>query len=608
MITDLANKLRIMIKKSNVKNSFDFANVWTIFLQLNVFLNKGTDMLKLLNYASSFFYPKIFKVIKEGYTAKMFSKDLFSGITVGIVALPLAMAFAIASGTTPEKGIYTAIVAGFIISFLGGSRYQIGGPTGAFIVIVFNVISKHGYDGLLLATFIAGIILLIMGLAKLGSVIKFIPYPVTTGFTTGIGLLIFSSQVKDFLGLAVSENPPEFIGKWQVILRNITSVDLQTLILGITTVAVIVLIRRKIPRVPAAFTAVALVTVIAFISGMDVETIGSRFGSIPSMLPEPSLPSFTLAKIRSVMPEAITIALLAGIESLLSAVVADGMTGDRHDSNTELAAQGIANIFSVFFGGIPATGAIARTATNIKSGAVSPVSGIVHAAVLFLFMIFLAPLAVKIPLTALAGVLMVVSFDMSEIHRFRRLLKAPKSDAAVMVTTFGLTVIIDLTVAVQVGVIFAAILFMKRMSEVTSISSCGWLFDKNINDGYDADSIKNKTVPEDVEVYEINGPFFFGMADKLKDTIASIEVAPRAFILRMRHVPAIDATGINALFELQEKCTKVKVKLILSGVKPDSQVMKALIKYGLDKEIGKKFITDNIDEALKIAGEDQSLS
>lgn len=559
-------------------------------------------MEKILRFVSSFIYPKLFKVLKEGYTAKMFSKDLFSGLTVGVVALPLAMAFAIASGATPEKGLFTAIIAGFLISFLGGSRYQIGGPTGAFIVIVFNVISKHGYDGLLLATFIAGIILLVMGLAKLGSVIKFIPYPVTTGFTTGIGLLIFSSQVKDFLGIKATQNPPEFAGKWQVIFQNISTVNLYALAAGLATVVIILLIRRRVPKIPAAFTAVTVVTLAAFFTGIDIETIGSKFGSIPSMLPMPSLPDFSLAKVRAVMPDAITIALLAGIESLLSAVVADGMTGDRHDSNTELSAQGVANIFAVIFGGIPATGAIARTATNIKSGAVSPVSGIIHAVTLFLFMLFLSPVAVKIPLAALAGVLIVVSFDMSEIHRFKRLLKAPKSDAVVMVLTFGLTVLIDLTVAVQVGVMLAAILFMKRMAEVTSISSCEWLFDKDKDDGYDKDSIRNKVIPKDVEVYEINGPFFFGMADKLKDTIASIEVAPRAFILRMRHVPAIDATGINALFELQEKCKKVKVKLILSGVNPESQVMEALIKYGLDKEIGRDYITPNIDEALKVAG------
>jgi len=545
--------------------------------------------------------PKFFKVMKEGYSLKLFSKDLFSGVTVGVVALPLAMAFAIASGTTPEKGLYTAIIAGFLISFLGGSRYQIGGPTGAFIVIVFNVITKHGYDGLLLATFIAGIILLIMGFAKLGAVIKFIPYPVTTGFTTGIGLLIFSSQIKDFLGLKMDTNPPDFTGKWVNVFDNISTISFHSLFAGLLTIAIILMVRKKIPKIPAAFSAVAIVTVLALLTGIDIETIGSRFGSIPSMLPVPSFPSFSIEKIRAVMPDAITIALLAGIESLLSAVVADGMTGDRHDSNTELSAQGIANIFSVIFGGIPATGAIARTATNIKSGAATPVSGMIHAATLFLFMMFLSPVAAMIPLASLAGVLIIVSYDMSELHRFARLFKAPKSDAAVMIITFGLTVVIDLTVAVQAGVVLAAVLFMKRMAEVTDISSCEWLFDRDIDDGYDADSIKNKVVPKDIEVYEINGPFFFGMADKLKDTVASIEVAPRAFILRMRHVPAIDATGINALFELHEKCKRVSVRLILSGIKPDSQVMEALLKYELDKTIGKENIARNIDDALEIA-------
>jgi sulfate permease, SulP family len=547
-------------------------------------------------------YPKFFKVIKEGYSLKLFSKDLFSGVTVGVVALPLAMAFAIASGTTPEKGLYTAIIGGFLISFLGGSRYQIGGPTGAFIVIVFNVIARHGYDGLVIATFIAGIILLIMGFAKMGAVIKFIPYPVTTGFTTGIGLLIFSSQIKDFLGLKMDANPPDFTGKWINIFDNISTVNFNSLFAGLLTIAIILMVRKKIPKIPAAFSAVAIVTALALLTGIDIETIGSRFGAIPSMLPVPSFPSFSIEKIRAVMPDAITIALLAGIESLLSAVVADGMTGDRHDSNTELSAQGIANIFSVIFGGIPATGAIARTATNIKSGAASPVSGIIHAMTLFLFMMFLSPVAAMIPLASLAGVLIIVSYDMSELHRFARLFKAPKSDAAVMIITFGLTVIIDLTVAVQAGVVLAAVLFMKRMAEVTDISSCEWLFDRDTDDGYDADSIKSKVIPKDVEVYEINGPFFFGMADKLKDTVASIEIAPRVFILRMRHVPAIDATGINALSELHEKCKRVNVRLILSGVNPEGQVMTALLKYGLDKMIGKENIAKNIDDALRISG------
>ncbi len=548
-------------------------------------------------------YPKLFKVLKEGYSARMFARDLFSGLTVGVVALPLAMAFAIASGTTPEKGLYTAIIAGFLISFLGGSNYQIGGPTGAFIVIIFNVIARHGFEGLLTATFIAGILLMLMGLARLGTVIKYIPYPVTTGFTTGIGLLIFSSQVKDFLGITTTTNPPEFIEKWQMIHENIASTNHAAVVAGFLTILIIIFIRKKFPAIPAAFSAVSAVTLLAMFGEMPLETIGSKFGSIPSMLPMPTMPSLSLASIRAVMPDAITIALLAGIESLLSAVVADGMTGDKHDSNTELTAQGIANVASVFFGGIPATGAIARTATNIKAGAVSPVSGIIHALTLFLFMIFLAPVAAKIPLASLAGVLIIVAFDMSELHRFAKLLKAPKSDAIVMLTTFGLTVLIDLTVAVQVGVLLAAVLFMKRMAEVTSIGTCDWLYDRTGPDAEDEDldSIRNKTVPDDVDVYEIHGPFFFGMADRLNDTIASIAVTPRVLILRLRHVPAIDATGLNALAALQEKCHKKGVRLILSGIQPRGHLFAALEKYGLAASIRYENITDNIDEALKLA-------
>lgn len=554
------------------------------------------------------FVPKTVTVLAGGYGKDAVIRDLLAGITVGIVALPLAMAFAIASGTSPERGLFTAVVAGFIISAFGGSRYQIGGPTGAFVVIIYNIIAREGFDGLVIATFMAGALLMVLGFAKIGSLIKFIPYPVTTGFTTGIALLIFSSQIKDFFGLPMGEVPPEFLEKWGEYAAHIGSIDPATVGIGLLTLAIILFLRRFAPKVPGAVVAIITASAIVALAGLEVETIGTRFGGIPSALPRPSFPALSLERIRALFPDAVTIALLAGIESLLSAVVADGMTGDRHDSNMELVAEGAANIASVIFGGIPATGAIARTATNIKSGAFSPVAGIVHAAVLLLFVLALAPLASLIPLASLAAVLIVVAWNMSELEKFVRLLKAPKSDVTVMLLTFLLTLVMDLTVAVQVGVVLAALLFMKRMTDVTRLAAPERVFEDGMDGPVgrheadaDADAVSLRTIPRGVEVYEINGPFFFGVADRLKHVLNEVERPPEVFILRMRHVHAIDATGLNALEIFHRMCRRQKIALVLSGVQPQPE--KAIVKMGLDELIGQENIRKNIDDALARANE-----
>lgn len=538
------------------------------------------------------FIPRTFEVFRHGYGRGLFIKDFIAGLTVGIVALPLAMAFGIASGVTPERGLFTAIVAGFLISFLGGSRFQIGGPTGAFVVIIFNVIHKHGYDGLVVTTLMAGVLLLVFGLCRLGSLIKYIPFPVTTGFTTGIGVLIFSSQMKDFFGLGLNEVPPEFFEKWAMYIQNFSSFDPLTLAIGAGALISILAVRRLAPRVPGPVVGVVLASVAVWSFGLDVETIGSRFGGIPSVLPSLSIPVVTLEQIRVLLPEAMTIALLAGIESLLSCVVADGMTGDKHNSNVELAAQGAANIASVLFGGIPATGAIARTVTNIRSGGQTPVAGIVHAGVLVAFIVYLAPLASFIPLASLAAVLLVVSWDMSELHKFIRVFRAPKSDSAVMLLTFVLTVVVDLTVAVYVGVILAAILFMRRMSEVTAITSC----ELSEMAGAAGAGFRDLAIPDGVRVYEIDGPFFFGVADRFQNVLSFLEEQPRVFILRMRKVPAIDSSGVNALETFVRRCQARGIHVVMSGVRDRARFV--LERMGTEQLIGSENICANIDCAL----------
>ena len=514
------------------------------------------------------FTPVFFEVMKN-YSLALFKKDLFAGITVGIVAVPLALAFAIASGATPSQGIFTAVIAGFFISFLGGSRYQIGGPTGAFVIIIYGIIAQHGYDGLLIATIMAGIILIFLGIARVGSFIKFIPYPVTTGFTAGIGVVIFSSQIKDFLGLTYKETSPEFIDKWISIFSNLSTINISSAAIGIGTVVIILIIRKMSTNIPSHVVAIVISTAVCFFLGLNAETIGDRFGTINAVFPSFTVPEVTIDKIRALFPAAITIALLAGIESLLSAVVADGMTGSHHKSNTELVGQGVANILSGFFGCIPATGAIARTATNVRAGGVTPLSGMIHAVFLCLFILFFSFLIEIIPMAALAGVLLVVSVDMMGIKNMANLLSSPKSDVVVLLTTFILTIIIDLTAAVQVGVVLAALLFMKRMSDVTSMGKINFdASEKTAQDIADPDATSNKDIPEGVEVYEINGPFFFGVADMLINTLEHIGKTPKVFILRMRNVPAIDATGEHALENFYNTCKKAGTQLVLSGVNP----------------------------------------
>lgn len=542
------------------------------------------------------FVPVFFEVIRN-YSLALFKKDLFAGITVGIVAVPLALAFAIASGATPSQGIFTAVIAGFFISFLGGSRYQIGGPTGAFVIIIYGIIAQHGYDGLIIATIMAGIILICLGIARVGSFIKFIPYPVTTGFTAGIGVVIFSSQIKDFLGLTYKETSPEFIDKWISIFSNLSTINISSAAIGAGTVIIILIIRKMSTNIPSHVVAIVISTAACFLLGLNAETIGDRFGTINAVFPSFTVPEVTIEKIRALFPAAITIALLAGIESLLSAVVADGMTGSHHKSNTELIGQGAANILSGFFGCIPATGAIARTATNVRAGGVTPLSGITHAVFLCLFILFFSFLIEIIPIAALAGVLLVVSVDMMGIKNMANLLSSPKSDVVVLLTTFILTIVIDLTAAVQVGVVLAALLFMKRMSDVTSMGKINFdVSEKTAKNIADPDATSNKEIPEGVEVYEINGPFFFGVADMLINTLEHIGKTPKVFILRMRNVPAIDATGEHALENFYNTCKKAGTQLVLSGVNPAPYA--TLKKMHFIEMIGEENITNHIDKAL----------
>ncbi|MBV5278078.1 MAG: sulfate permease [Campylobacteraceae bacterium] len=549
-----------------------------------------------------FWLPRSITILRDGYSFSNLSSDFIAGSTVAIIALPLAMAFAIASGVSPEKGIFTAIVAGFIISFLGGSRYQVGGPTGAFVVVLYAVIMKHGYDGLVIATILAGIMLFLMGAFKLGNIIKYIPYPVTVGFTTGIALIIFSSQMKDFFGFPIDKMPVEFTEQWVLYAVEVSHINYFSLIIGVISVTLLIKLRHLYPRVPAAIVVIVVFSLIVYLFKLPVETIGSKFGALPSMLPSPTLPTFSLEKIRAVFPDAITIALLGAIESLLSCVVADGMTGDRHHSNKELMAQGVANVASTMFGGIAATGAIARTATNIKAGAFSPISGIVHALMLFIFMFFFSKLIMMIPLASLAAILIVVAWNMSEFHHFKAIaLKSERNDTIVLLMTFFLTVLIDLNTGVQTGIMLAALLFIKRMIDVTGIIDKKKDFSLHFDseermDEDDKNAITCKIVPSNVEVYEIDGPFFFGVADRLKNILDFVKSPPLVFILRMRHVPMVDATGLHALEEFYELCHNNGTTLVLSGVNEHIKIK--MSRFGFDNKIGNENITNNIDDAL----------
>ena len=538
-------------------------------------------------------------------------RDLTAGVVVGIVALPLALAFAIASGVPPERGLYTAIIAGFLISVLGGSRVQIGGPTGAFVVIVYGIVNRYGYDGLVICTMMAGVILVILGLTRMGSLIKFIPYPVITGFTSGIAVLIFSSQIKDLLGLRMGSVPVDFMEKWVAFANNIASVSPSTLSVSLGTLLVLIVWPRVSQKIPAPFMAMILATAAVKFFALPVATIGSRFGSVPASLPSPHFPTIPWGHMGMLLSPALTVALLAAIESLLSAVVADGMINTRHKSNVELVAQGVANIVGPLFGGIPATGAIARTATNIKSGGRTPLAGITHSVTLLLILVFLGRWAVMVPLCALAAILVMVSYHMSEWRSFRGLLRAPRSDLVVLLLTFALTVFVDLSVAVQVGVVVASLLFMRRMADITQVE--GVTLDRGDAQEEDPGEITRTRrkgrrivdgheIARGIEIFEVNGPFFFGAAEKLRDTLSEIEDPPKVFILRMRHVPVIDATGIHALEQMAEKCRREGTILLL--VEIQHQPLRAIVRaQKLEALGGRPNLAKTLDVAMERANQ-----
>lgn len=546
--------------------------------------------------------PKLITVFREGYSRKQLTSDLIAGVIVGIVALPLAIAFAIASGVKPEQGLYTAVIAGFIIGALGGTRAQISGPTGAFIVIIYGIVQQYGYDGLAVATIIAGFILIAMGLMKMGAFLKFIPYPVTVGFTTGIALIIFSGQIRDFFGLRMQNVPADFIEKWEAYVHSSATMNWRALAIGATSLLIVFLWPRVTPKIPGSLIAIIVATAAVQLLDLNVETIGSRFGGVPNTLPAPHLPHLSWALITKMFSPAITIALLAAIESLLAAVVADGMMGTRHRSNMELIAQGVGNIISPVFQGIPATGAIARTATNIKSGGRTPVAAIVHALTLLLIMLFFGKWAALIPMPTLAAILIFVAYNMSEYHAFLKLLKSPKSDVIVLLVTFALTVLIDLTVAIQVGVVLAAFLFLQRMSEVAQVSSIvGDLRQDDDENPNDPRAIAKREVPHGVEVFEIFGSLFFGAIERFKDAMRRVEKNPKVLIIRMRMVPAIDATGLQVLEDVYERTRRESGTLLFTGV--GEQPLKAMEQSGLLERIGRENILPNIDAALARARE-----
>ena len=550
------------------------------------------------------FRPKLLDTLRN-YNRKSFMTDLMAGVIVGIVALPLAIAFGIASGVTPEKGIITAIVAGLIISVLGGSKVQIGGPTGAFIIIIYGIIQQYGIEGLAIATFMAGIFLVMFGLLHLGTIIKYIPYPIVVGFTSGIAVTIFTTQIKDLFGLQLSSVPSDFIEKWIVYIQNMSTTDMWTAIIGIASVVVIAITPRFSKKIPGSLVAIILMTVVAlllknFAGVSSIETIGDRF-SISSELPEAHVPAMTWETIKQLVSPAITIAILGAIESLLSATVADGVIGDHHDSNTELIAQGVANLASPLFGGIPATGAIARTMTNINNGGRTPIAGIIHAGVLLLIFLFLMPLAQYIPMTCLAGVLVVVSYGMSGWRSFLALMKNPKSDVTVLIITFLLTIIFDLTVAIEVGLIIACLLFMRRMSETTDVKVISDEIDPNLESELSSGNLEHLTIPQGVEVYEINGPYFFGAGNRFEEIMASFGDRPKVRIIRMRKVPFVDSTGIHNLTNLCIMSKKEGIHIVLSGV--NEKVNSQLQKADFYKLIGEENICSHINIALERANE-----
>jgi len=536
------------------------------------------------------FNPKLFSLLKSGISKKQVSKEILSGVVVGIVALPLAIAFAVASGVSPEKGLITSIIAGFLISFLGGSRVQIGGPTGAFIVIVFGIVEKYGIDGLIISTILAGILLIIFGLLKLGTLLKYFPHPLVVGFTSGIALVIFSTQVKDALGLEINKVPSDFLEKWKLYYEQLHTINSYALSITIITILIIIFSKKITQKVPGSFVAIIIITLVVHFFNLPVSTIETFFGEIPNTFSF-TLPQINFIDLPNYFAPALIIALLGSIESLLSAVVSDGMIGGKHRSNTELIAQGIANIITPLFGGIPATGAIARTATNVKNGGRTPIAGIIHAITLLLIMLFLGKYANQIPMSCLAGVLIVVAYDMSEWRSFASILKGNYFDIIVLLTTFLLTVFVDLTVAIEIGVVLSAVLFMKRMSDIT---------EKRIENVIDTDLIENyATLPEGLNVYEISGPLFFASARTYSEVIERIGLKSNVLIIRMRHVSFIDNTGLHNLKDTLQILKSEKITVILSGV--NTEIRKEFDTTGISKMIPTEYICDDFYSSFEIA-------
>lgn len=543
--------------------------------------------------------PKLWTLIREGYSFRQFIADATSGVLVGVLALPLAIAFAIASGVKPEQGLYTAVVAGFAVSVLGGSRVQISGPTGAFIVVIYAIVQQHGYNGLAVATLIAGVLLVAMGLARMGVLLRLIPYPVVVGFTSGIALIIFSSQIGDVLGLSTGPLPADLMEKWIVYGASFSTINVPTVAVGLGTLAILIVLPRLTHRVPAPLVALAVMTAVVQMFGLPVDTVGARFGEVPGSLPAPALPEIRWETVNAMFGSGLTIALLAGIESLLSAVVADGMLGTRHRSNMELVAQGAGNLLAPLFGGIPATGAIARTATNVKAGGRTPVSGMVHALTILVLMLVFGRWASTLPMASLAAVLLVVAYNMSEWRAFLKTLRGPRGDMAILLTTFFLTILIDLTVAIEVGVVLSAFLFLRQMVSVSQAQLVTRELEEGEEETDDPMAISRRAVPEGVEVFEIYGSLFYAAVDQFKESLRTIKGAPRVLILRTRHLLAIDATGLRALEDLLTRTRNDGTILVISGI--HKQPLHQLTSSGLLDRIGEENVCGNIDEALERA-------
>ena len=544
--------------------------------------------------------PKLISLLDDkenGFSKEQFFKDLIAGIIVAIIALPLSIALGISSGVSPEKGLITAIIAGFIISLLGGSRVQIGGPTGAFVVIVFGIIQNHGVDGLIIATFMAGIILVLFGLLRFGSLIKYIPYPITVGFTSGIAVTLFSTQVKDFLGLSMTKTPSEFIPKWEAYISHMNTTNLYTLAIGLLALIILIFWPKINKKIPGSLIALIVTTLVVFIFNLPVATIGSQFGKISSNIPMPHIPNLNLNTLKALIGPAFTIALLGGIESLLSAVVSDGMIGDKHNSNAELIAQGIANMGSSLFGGIPATGAIARTAANVKNGGRTPISGIVHSITLLLIMLVFMPLAKFIPLTTLSAILIIVSYNMSEWRTFKAILKAPKSDIAILLTTFFLTVLFDLVIAIGIGMVVSMCLFMRRVATSIEVNE---LNESDCSDKSNIDTdMENLKFGENVLVYDIRGHLFFGAVDTFMNTMKEINDDAKVLVLRMRHTKTLDVTGYKQIKNIALSCKSRNMTLIISELQ--EQPKKVMRLMGFIDTLGEDLFATNFDEALEKA-------